>query len=334
MNETTYDQATTAFDDVHERFLKGLAPMISPPAPMVTAKAFETWPILNDAALYGLAGEVVRLYEPHTEADSVALLVSFLSEVGALVGRAPHLYLDGGYHPLLFWPVLVGKSSKSRKGTADRRIDALCRLIDSSWTRGESRGTLSSGEGHAYAVRDAQHKEEPVKQNGKPTGEMQTICIDSGVEDKRLLLVQSEFGAVLRVMERDGNSLSGVLRDAWDGKDLIPMTKANRVKATEPHIGIVGHVTKDELILNLNSTEASNGFGNRFAWFVVKRSKELPFHSSPDHGATYDLSQRIHARIQTARTIMAFSLSALAREAWKALYHDLSAERPGLAGDL
>ena len=154
------------------------------------------------------------------------------------------------------------------------------------------------------------------------------------MEDKRLFLVQSEFGAVLRVMEREGNSLSGVLRDAWDGKDLNPMTKANRVKATAPHIGLVGHVTQVELLRNLNSTEASNGFGNRFVWFAVQRSKELPFPSSPNPDITHDLSQRIRARIQSARTMSAFSLSARAQETWKALYHDLSAERPGLAGDL
>ena len=54
-------------------------------------------------------------------------------------------------------------------------------------------------------------------------------------------------------MERDGNSLSGVLRDAWDGKDLAPMTKGNRIRATAPHVGIVGHVTQNELLRNLTS---------------------------------------------------------------------------------
>ena len=200
--------------------------------------------------------------------------------------------------------------------------------------RGECKGTLSSGEGLAYAVRDAQYKEEPVKQGGKPTGDMQTICVDSGVEDKRLFLVQSEFGAVLRVMEREGNSLSGVLRDAWDGKDLTPMTKANRVKATAPHIAIVGHVTKDELLRNLNSTEACNGFGNRFVWVAVQRSKELPFPSAPESEAVQTLSRRVAQQIQAGRTMSTFTLSDRARAAWLALYHDLSAERPGLAGDL
>lgn len=239
------------------------------------------WPTLDPAAFHGLAGEVVRLIEPHTEADPVALLVSFLAEFGSMLNRGPHLILDGSYHPLLFGPVIVGQSSKSRKGTAGRRIEALLSLAEESWTRGECKGTLSSGEGLAFAVRDAQYKEEPVKQSGKPTGEMQTICADSGVEDKRLFLVQSEFGAVLKIMAREGNSLSGVLRDAWDGLTLAPMTKANRVRTTSPHIGIVAHVTQDELLRNLTDTETVNGFGNRFCWFAVRRSKELPFPGSP-----------------------------------------------------
>jgi len=293
-----------------------------------------TWPVLDDAALHGLAGEVVRLIEPHTEADPVALLVSFLSEVGAMLNRGPHLILDGSYHPLLFWPVLVGQSSKSRKGTAGRRIERLLGLADDSWTRGECKGTLSSGEGLAFAVRDAQYKEEPVKQSGKPTGDMQTICIDSGVEDKRLFLVQSEFGAVLKIMAREGNSLSGVLRDAWDGLTLSPMTKANRVRATDPHIGLVAHVTQDELLRNLSDTEAVNGFGNRFVWFVVRRSKELPFPSAPNESDLSALSRKIGCVLPTARTCGELTLSSSARELWIESYHDLSADRPGMVGAL
>ena len=204
-----------------------------------------------------------------------------------MLNRGPHLILDGSYHPLLFWAVLVGQSSKSRKGTAGKRIETVLSLADTGWTRGECKGTLSSGEGLAFAVRDPMDKEEPLKERGQPTGEMVTIRVDAGMRDKRLFLVQSEFGAVLKIMAREGNSLSGVLRDAWDGLTLAPMTKANRVRATNPHIGIVAHVTQDELLRNLTSTETVNGFGNRFVWFVVRRSKELPFPSAP---AESDLS--------------------------------------------
>jgi len=290
--------------------------------------------MLDDAALHGLAGEAVRLIEPHTEADPVALLVSFLSEYGAMLNRAPHLNLDGSYHPLLFWPVLVGQSSKSRKGTAGRRIETLWTRADDAWTRGECKGNLSSGEGLAFAVRDPRHEEQPLKEKGQPTGETVTVCVDPGIEDKRLFLVQSEFGAVLKVMAREGNSLSGVLRDAWDGLTLAPMTKSNRVRATDPHIGIVAHVTKDELLRNLTDTETVNGFGNRFCWFAVRRSKELPFPSTPSDIALSTLAAKLRSALSLARGLGALSLTEATREAWRDIYHDLSADHPGMAGAL
>lgn len=292
------------------------------------------WPTLDPAALHGLAGEVVHLIEPHTEADPVALLVSFLSEFGAMLNRGPHLILDGSYHPLLFWPVLVGQSSKSRKGTAGRRIETLLGFVDEGWTRGECKGTLSSGEGLAYAVRDPVDEEQPLKEKGRPTGETVTIRVDPGIEDKRLFLVQSEFGAVLKVMAREGNSLSGVLRDAWDGHTLAPITKANRVRATNPHIGIVAHVTQDELLRNLTDTETVNGFGNRFVWFAVRRSKELPFPGSPSESDLSAVATTLRRVLPVARACGELTLSESARDEWKRLYHDLSADRPGMAGAL
>jgi hypothetical protein len=154
------------------------------------------------------------------------------------------------------------------------------------------------------------------------------------VEDKRLFLVQPEFGAVLRIMAREGNSLSGVLRDAWDGLTLAPMTKANRVKATEPHVGIVGHVTQDELLRNLTDTEMVNGFGNRFTWLVVRRSKELPEPSEPTEADISAVVKPIHKALRHSRGLARISRTDAARKAWRDIYHDLSADRPGLVGAL
>lgn len=291
----------------------------------------ERWPILDQATLYGVAGDVVRLIEPHTEADPMALLASFLAECGTMLNRSPHLVLDGCYNPLLLWPVLVGNTSKSRKGTTDKRIRGILALADPGWTRGEYKGTLSSGEGLAFAVRDPEYRDMQSKETGEPV----RILVDGGVEDKRLFLVQGEFGAVLRVMMRDGNSLSGTMREAWDGLDLAPMTKANRIRATNPHVGIVGHTTRDELLKNLSDTEASNGFGNRFVWLAVKRSsRELPFASDPDADALATLAGKVGRTLIHARTIARIEMTELAQTMWKDIYHDLSAERPGLAGTL
>lgn len=317
---TPETEATTSAGIVEE------AAALLPPA--------EAWPVLDPAAWHGLAGDVFRLLDPHTEADHVALLLTFLSEFGCLLGRAPHLILDATYHPLLLWPVLSGRSSKSRKGGSDSRIEQLCRLSDNAWTRGQGRGTLSSGEGLAHAVRDAAYEDQPVKEKGQPTGDTVRVLVDSGVEDKRLFLVQSEFGAMLRIMAREGNSLSGVLRDAWDGKDLCPMTKAHRVRATAPHIALVGHITQAELQKNLTETEAFNGFGNRFLWLLVKRSKEVPLSSSPEPAALQALALRIRAAVQAGRRVGRIEMTEDAQAVWCSIYHDLSRDRPGLVGSL
>src|SRR5688500_5665424 len=143
---------TSAHDElVRERFLQGISTFV-PSASQKLLPPQYSWPVIDEAAYHGLAGDVVRLIRPHTEADPVGLLASFLAEIGTTLNRGPHLILDGTFHPLLFWPVLVGRSSKSRKGTAAKRIESMLQLADPLWTRGECKGTLSSGEGLAFAV--------------------------------------------------------------------------------------------------------------------------------------------------------------------------------------
>ena len=288
---------------------------------LISLNSQPNWPILDQVALPGLPGRIVRKLLPHTEADPVALLVHLLAEFSCLIGRGPHIRLDGSYSPLLFWPVNVGDTSKSRKGSAAKRSHGLFQRAIPDWNGGEYRGSLSSGEGLAFAVRD------PIF---NPKGEL----MDQGVADKRLFLVQTEFGAMLRVMAREGNSLSGVLRDAWDGEDLRPMTKQNRIQATGPHIVVVGHTTQEELRRNLTDTEMANGFGNRFVWFAVRRSKFLPFADNPLEAELKPLIRDLSDVARAAQNLQEIGLSNEAAEAWKTVYPELSKGKLGLAGTL
>ena len=89
-----------------------------------------------------------------------------------MLNRGPHSVLDGIVHPLLFWPVSRRPLMQESKGTAGKRIQTLRRV--SQILRGHEakrKERLSSGEGLAFAVRDPQYKEEPVKKGGLPTGE-------------------------------------------------------------------------------------------------------------------------------------------------------------------
>jgi hypothetical protein len=74
------------------------------------------WPELNDKALYGLSGEIVSTAAPHTEADTPALLVNILVGFGNAAGRNPHVKVGADHHRLNHFAVLVGATSKGRKG--------------------------------------------------------------------------------------------------------------------------------------------------------------------------------------------------------------------------
>jgi hypothetical protein len=116
--------------------------------------------------------------------------------------------------------------------------------------------------------------------------EYQDVTFDQGEPDKRLLVTEPEFASALRVMGRDGNTLSAIIREAWDTGDLNILNKNSPVKATDARVSIIGHVTHEELRRYLDRTELANGFANRFLWICVKRSKLsiICFHTSATTG--------------------------------------------------
>src|SRR5262245_19774903 len=159
----------------------------------------DAWPKPPDRAAYsGLAGEWVRLLGPHTEADPVALLVPFLVAFGSVVGRGPFVRVESDHHHTNTNVCLVGVTSKARKGTSWGRTRDLLKLVDESWAKSCVAGGLSSGEGLIWRVRDEIWKDQPVKEKGRIV-DYERVMIDSGVEDKRLLVVETELASTLRV---------------------------------------------------------------------------------------------------------------------------------------
>lgn len=289
------------------------------------------WPTLKPEALYGLAGEAVKMIEPHSEADPVALLVNFLACFGNVVGDGPHFVAEADKHPMRISAVAVGETSKGRKDSAWGRIKKLYASVDPNWVKDHIVSGLSSGEGLIWAVRDPIEQTKPVKEKGRITGHPAEV-IDRGIEDKRLFVLEPEYSRVLRVLDRDGSTLSPVIRQAWDTGDLKVLTRNSPAKATGAHISIVGHITKGELERYLDNTEAGNGFGNRFLWLCVRRSKCLP--EGGGHIDFGPLVGRLKQAVGFARTIGEIKRDSEAREVWHAVYPTLSDGKPGLFGAL
>ncbi|MCB1033278.1 MAG: DUF3987 domain-containing protein, partial [Acidobacteria bacterium] len=255
-----------------------------------------------------------------------------MAMVGSLIGRGPHFCVEADTHHFNLFAVQVGESSKGRKGVSAGQAKRLFREVDPTWCDENIEHGLSSGEGLIWRVRDPIEKMEPVRKSGKATGEMQSVIVDQGIEDKRLLVLESEFASTLRVLRREGNTLSATVRNAWDSGKLSSLTKNSPARATGAHISIIGHITKSELLRYLDSTEAGNGFGNRFLWCCVRRSKFLP-----EGGAahTLDFSAEIadlRDRIAFAKQVGEIKRDDEARQVWAQVYPKLSGGKPGLLG--
>ncbi|HVV37968.1 MAG TPA: hypothetical protein VHC63_15265 [Acidimicrobiales bacterium] len=274
------------------------------------------WPTLGDAALHGIFGDIVRTLEPHTEADRAALLVDALVEFGNAVGAGPHAVADGAKHPARLYAVTVGATSRGRKGTAHRQISRLFAEADQVWSKTRVMGGLSTGEGLIAAVRD------PMSEDDK-----------SAPTDKRLLAVEPEFARTLTAAARDGNTVSAVLRDAFDTGDIGVMTKKDPMHAAGAHISVLAHITVEELRRKLSDTEVANGFANRFLVILARRSKLLPEGGALPPAEFDRLVRLVRRALGEARKIGTLTRDDDAKALWASIYTDLAEQvDDGLVG--
>lgn len=295
------------------------------------------WPTpLGDAAFHGHIGQFVRSLEPRTEADPAGLLVQALVALGNCFGRNAYFQVEASKHYPNLFATLVGVTAGGRKGTSWGRIEEVFQAVAPNWAEHCVSSGLSSGEGLIYAVRDEVTKQEPVRDkgfNGKQrqiTG-YETVIADPGVADKRLLCLESEFGGVLRVMQRSSNTLSVLIRQCWDSGNLRTLTKNNATRATGAHVSVIGHITGPELRKFLLLEDAFGGVGNRFLWVCTQRSKLLPM-GSRSSAIDWELSSGLTSAINHATDLGEVRFDLNAETIWCDVYAELSSGRPGLLG--
>jgi Protein of unknown function (DUF3987) len=261
------------------------------------------------AAFTGLAGDVVDVLSPHTEADDMALLMTFLVAFGAAVGPGPHAAAGGAAHPARLNVVLVGRSSRARKGTSLAAVRPVFDLAAPGF-RQRVVGGLASGPGLVAELA------------GRGEG-----------LDRSILVVESEFGRVLRVAARDA-SLSALIREAWDGGVLAVLTRSKPLSADGASVSILGHVTVAELGKRLSDVEIAGGTGNRCLFCWVERSKRLPSGGQVPDDELDVLGIRVGVAIDRARQIGRMARTPAAEGLWADIYNALDDEADGVVGAL
>ncbi len=281
-------------------------------------------PQLHNAALKGFAGDFVRAATAKSEVHPAAVLISFLCMAGAYFGNKVHVRVGDDFHPPRIFVLKIGRSGKARKGMATGAIRRLVEQLNKvGMDLRVSNGPMSSGEGIVWNVRDA--STDIDEKTGKPA--------DAGVADKRLLIIESEFGAPLKGIKNDSNTLSAMLRSAWDHGNMEPLTKHNRVKATGAHVCIAGDITQGELQNLLTQTDTFNGFANRFLFVYIHRTRLEPNPQGLTDEQLEIFGRRLNAAIVSAHQRDEIKMSSRVAYWWeKRLYALISVETFGRIG--
>jgi hypothetical protein len=248
---------------------------------------------------------------PHSEAHPAGILLQLLAAFGNAVGTAPHCMVDATRHGLNLFVVLVGESSKARKGTSWNQIRRLFAEVDHPWVSERVTTARLTPPALIHALRDQQ----------PPT-------------DRRLLALSEEFAAVLHSLRRNRSHLSPLLRCAWDNGDLRSLDGLHPVQATGAHISLIAHITERELAENLHPAEAHNGFANRCLWTAVQRSQCLPEGGNLDAHEISAVAAELRRALDWVGDTHTLRLvrDDQARALWHDCYPALSQVRPGLYG--
>jgi hypothetical protein len=205
--------------------------------------------------------------------------------------------------------VLVGDTSRARKGTVRANVQRFYALVDSGWAESRVSTGLTTGEGLIKAVCEPD------------------ITGPSLPYDTWLLDVEPEFSRVLSTAARDGSTLSATLRQAWDQEHLQVMTRKDPLIAKKAHISMIAHITTEEIQRKLNDVEIANGFANRFLFAAVRRSRFLPSGGNPDETRLKKLALQVHRRLTDARTCGRLVRTPSAEDRWQKIYVATAEER-------
>lgn len=267
---------------------------------------------MESPAFRGIAGEIVRHADKFIEASPINSLAQFLTMFSASVGNNPHFYIAADRHSSAIFNCIVGRTAKSRKGSAESAVLAYF-VNDEGIPPFNSQNGIGSGEGIIDLIREREEDEDSIVK-------------------LPILIDEAELSMLFKVMERNGATAHATILKLWDGKPIGNVTKGKPFKASDYHVCINGHIQIATLKQQLKPEHMRSGFANRFSFIYADRDKTIgrPRQYIPDNL----LRRSLQEAIERARGCGEFNLSEAAGDYWEAEYPTLTQDRPGIIGDI
>lgn len=274
---------------------------------------------MEQAAYYGIAGQIVDIIAADNEPCRESLLGHFLIGMGNLIGS--RAWMDqGSEQHLNEFGLFIGPSSIGRKGTAWHLVSCLLKEVDPDWVKRRIRRALQSGEAIIHNIRDAS-----VQTIGKK------VIRDPGVADKRLVIMEPEITRFLTIGKRKGNSIFDVANDCWDSLDPLCCDSKNAAEeATHPHVSMIAHGTVSAYLKELPESQKTNGNVNRSLILAVYRAQKKAVPERIRWRRTYpDIIRALQNVTVTFAIERQIDWSPEARADWEKFYHSFEPKTKG-----
>lgn len=280
-------------------------------------RARSALPAIDPSVFDCYLGGLVESVSEYTEGDPVNVLASLLCVAGVHLGQGPHVRAGDDLHPLLVWPLVIGRTNSGRKGAGWSSARRLAVAAAPDFMVTNVRSGLTSGEGLANLFTDnpeeSTEDDDPAARGKRRAGGR----LPPG--DRRLLVFEAEWAGVMERMRRDGNSLSATLRAAWEGGDLSTLAVTARV-APESHVGILGHITPEEFRAKVKASDLAGGTYNRFLPVMVSRTRFLPGGQGAPDTLVKGIGAELGERLESGGQLGAIGFTAAGNDLWRRLY--------------
>ncbi|RCW37487.1 uncharacterized protein DUF3987 [Halopolyspora algeriensis] len=266
-------------------------------------------------------GSVVRDLAPTSEADPANILASLLAATGVYLGPRPHIRAGDDRHPLLIWPLVIGRTSIGRKGAGYSAAKRLLTAADAEFVAANIHSGLTSGEGLAQVFSDDEDDgatgPDETTGTGKTGKPSRARLLPPG--DRRLLAFEPEWANVMARMRREGNTLSATLRGAWEGGNLSTLGVNARI-VRDTHVGILTHITPGEFKAKVSGSDLAGGTYNRFLPVFVAQTQFLPAGTGASPELLEHLGNDLRTRLDIGARLGQLTFTHDAAYAWRRLY--------------